>query len=107
MKKLTINEQIFLISIWHLKDNAYGVKIREKIMELTGSSLMLGTLYNTLDQLIKKGYVVTRKGEPTFQRGGHNKVYYSLTEEGETALQNARDLQAKLWSGIPQNAFGN
>ncbi len=106
MKKLTINEEIFLISIWHLKDEAYGVKIREQILSLTGTPLLLGTLYNTLDQLINKGYVTTRKGEPTNHRGGHNKVYYSLTKDGETALQKARELQEKLWEGVPQNAFG-
>ncbi len=105
MKKLTINEEIFLISIWHLREEAYGVKIREKILEFTGSSILLGTLYNTLDQLIKKGYVSSRKGEVTSQRGGHNKVYYSLSKDGETALHDARQLQGKLWEGIPSNAF--
>ena len=105
MKKLTLNEQIFLIAIWHLKDEAYGVQIRKKIIEMTGSSILFGTLYNSLDYLVKKGYVVTHKGEPTAQRGGHNKVYYSLTEPGMVALEKARELQASLWAGIPKNAF--
>ena len=102
MKRLTINEQIFLIATYHLKDEAYGVKIRKKIIELTGSSILYGTLYNTLDSLVKKGYVITRKGEPTFQRGGHNKVYYSLTNEGLVALQRAKELQETLWVGLPK-----
>ena len=106
MKKLTINEQIFLIAIWHMKDEAYGVTIRQKIKELTGTSLMFGTLYNTLNHLVKKGYVVTRKGEPSLQRGGHNKVYYSITPEGRTALEKARELQKKLWNSIPEFSFG-
>jgi len=105
MKKLTLNEQIFLIAIWHLKDNAYGVTIREKIAELTGAAPMFGTLYNTLDYLVQKEYVVTAKGEPTAQRGGHNKVFYRLTEDGRTALQKARELQDALWRGIPHPAF--
>ena len=105
MKRLTMNEQIFLIAIWLLKDEAYGVKIRKKITELTGSSILFGTLYNTLDYLVKKGYVSTKKGEPTSQRGGHNKVFYSVTEDGKLALQNARTLQETLWAEIPQNAL--
>ena len=105
MKKLTMNEQIFLIAIWHLKEDAYGVKIREKIKEMTGSHILFGTLYNTLDHLAKKGYVDTRKGEPSAQRGGHNKVYYSLTQSGITALEKARALHSTLWAGIPENAF--
>ena len=102
MKRLTLNEQIFLIAIYHMKDEAYGVKIRKKIIELTGSSILFGTLYNTLDALVKKGYVATRKGEPTAQRGGQNKVYYSLTREGRIALQRARELQESLWFGMPR-----
>ena len=106
MKKLTVNEEIFLIAIWHLKDDAYGVKIRKKIRELTGSSILFGTLYNTLDYLVKKGYVETKKGEPTSQRGGHNKVYYLITKEGSAALKKARELHKKLWEDIPDYAFG-
>jgi len=106
MKKLTLNEQIFLISIWHLGDDAYGVKIREKIIDLTGTPMMFGTVYNTLDKLVKKGYVDTRKGgEATIERGGYKKVYYSLTKDGTVALRKARELQQNLWDGIPQGAF--
>ena len=106
MKKLTINEQIFLIAIWHLDEDAYGVKIREKIIDLTGSSMMFGTIYNTLDKLVKKGYVNTRKGgEASDERGGYKKVYYSLTKDGMLALRRARDLQENLWAKIPQSAF--
>lgn len=107
MKKLTVNEEIFLIAIFRLKDEAYGVNIHKKIKELTGTSILFGTLYNTLDYLVKKGYVKTRKGESTPQRGGHNKVYYSITKDGELALQKARELHEKLWSDIPDYVFGD
>ena len=106
MKKLTLNEQIFLIAIWHLGDEAYGVKIRVKIIELTGSSMMFGTVYNTLDKLVKKGYVSTRKGgDATAERGGYKKVFYTITKEGLAALRKARELQENLWAEIPQNAI--
>ena len=105
MKKLTINEEIFLIAIWHLQGDAYGVQIRKRITDLTGEELTFGTLYNTLDYLVRKGYVYTRKGQPTAQRGGHNKVYYQITREGEQALSRARDLQERLWKGIPKYTF--
>jgi len=106
MSKLTVNEEICLVAIWHLGEEAYGVKIRKKIRELTGKSYILGTLYNMLEQMMRKGYVSSRKGEPTFQRGGHNKVYYSLTRAGESALQEARKLHEKLWNSVPENALG-
>jgi len=106
MKKLTLNEQIFLIAIWHMGEEAYGVKIREKIIELTGHEMMFGTIYNTLDKLVKKGHVSTRKGgEATEERGGYKKVFYTLTPEGREALRRSRELQNNLWADVPSNAF--
>ena len=49
MMKLTITEQILLLTIWRLKDDAYGVNIREKICNYTGKEVAFGTLYNNLD----------------------------------------------------------
>lgn len=104
MKKLTVNEEILLTAIWTLREDAYGVKINKKIKEITGESFGFGTLYNTLDNLARKGYVGTRKGEPSESRGGHNKVYYSITEYGRKALVQAHELHRKLVSEIPANA---
>ena len=102
MKKLTVNEEIFLVAIFRLGDEAYGVRIREMIKELTGETLLFGTIYNTLEYLLRKNYVVSEKGESTPKRGGNRKVYYDLTEEGKTALNRARELKNKLWEGIPE-----
>jgi PadR family transcriptional regulator PadR len=101
MKKLTINEQIFLIAIWHLKDEAYGIKIRERIIELTGSSMVFGTLYNTLDYLVKKGYIISEKRDPKQDSQNRKRVYYSITKSGFESLQAARELQQTLWKKMP------
>ncbi len=106
MEFLTLNEQVLLIAIWKLKNNAYGVTIREKVMEATQKKIVYGTLYNSLDKLVKKGYVVTIKGEPTRERGGRSKIYYILTTDGKLALQKSRELQTSLWEGIPHFAMG-
>ena len=103
--KTTLNEQILLLSIWRLGDEAYGYNIREQINEYEQKEIAFGTLYNNLDQLIRKGYAVSFKGEPTAIRGGKRKVYYKITPKGMDALQAARDLQNKLWDGIPKLAF--
>jgi len=101
MDILTINEQILLLTILKLQDNAYGVPIMEKVRDTTQKKIVYGTLYNSLDNLVQKGYVVTLRGEPTPERGGRSKVYYSLTEKGKTALQKAKELQVFLWEGVP------
>ena len=103
--KLTITEQMLLLTIWRLDEEAYGFKIREKLSEYSNKDIAFGTVYNNLDQLIRKGYAVSFKGEPTAIRGGKRKVYYRITDEGLGALQAARELQNKLWDGIPDFAF--
>ncbi|MFC2142646.1 PadR family transcriptional regulator [Acidobacteriota bacterium] len=102
MKKLTINEQIFLIAICHLNDEAYGVKIREKIMELTGSEMLFGTIYNTLEYLVRKEYVTALKGKTSHNKDDNKRVYYRVTDHGQRALQEARELQNNLWQNFPE-----
>ncbi len=105
MKKLTINEQIFLIAIWHLNDEAYGVKIREKIMELTGGEILFGTVYNTLEYLVRKEYVTARKGKTSQNKADNKRVYYRITHQGLRALQEARKLQNSLWQDFPKGVM--
>ncbi|MBN1270641.1 MAG: helix-turn-helix transcriptional regulator [Candidatus Aminicenantes bacterium] len=100
MKILSVNEQIFLIAIWWLKDEAYGVRIREKIKELIGKTFTFGTLYNTLDNLAKKGYVKSRPVQILRQTGGNKRVYYTITKAGLEALHDTRDLQKSIWKGF-------
>ena len=105
MKILSVNEQIFLIAIWRLKDEAYGVRIRDKIAEMTGRTFTFGTLYNTLDHLAKKGYVTSRAVQILNQTGGNKRVYYTISKAGLKALSEARELQKTIWKGIKKYAF--
>ena len=57
MQELTIQEEIVLTAIWRLREDAYGVRIRKNVAEITNKRMMYGTLYNTLSQLLRKGYV--------------------------------------------------
>ena len=101
MRELTVLEQIILAAIINLKENAYGVSIRKKVKTLTGKSLMYGTLYNALNQLLRKRLVTKTKGLPTAERGGRSKIYYKLTKEGEKALREVYRLQKSVWASIP------
>ena len=105
MKSLSVNEQIFLIAIWWLEDEAYGVRIRDKIKEKTGRTFTFGTLYNTLDNLAKKGYVTSRAVQFLNQAGGNKRVYYTITESGFSALREARELQEAIWKGLEKKTF--
>ena len=101
MRELTIPEEILLTAIWRLEDNAYGVKIRKKVAEVTGKDIAFGSLYNILAQVVRKGYVRKERGSPTAERGGRSKIYYRLTPQGINALNAARKLHKLIWEGLP------
>lgn len=105
MNKLTVTEQVLLLAIWKLKEEAYGVKIRELFCQYCKADVGFGTLYNNLEQLVRKGYAETFKGESTPIRGGKRKVYYKISDLGINALQNSRELQKRLWEDVPEVAF--
>ena len=102
MKDLTLSEIIFLLAIWRLEDNAYGVTIKRQITKDSGKAHTYGTLYSALDQLHKKGYVTKNAGPPTPERGGRSKIFYRLSPEGIAALKAARKLQREIWKGVPE-----
>ncbi len=101
MKTLTISEEILLTTILRLKDDAYGVMIRKKVVEVTGRDIAYGSLYNILAQVLRKGYVKKDRGLPTSERGGRSKIFYQVTPQGIAALHEARRLQSLIWEGLP------
>ncbi|MFC2156501.1 PadR family transcriptional regulator [Acidobacteriota bacterium] len=105
MKRLTLNEQIYLLAIFRLKEGAYGVQIRNMIVKMTSSNVMFGTIYNTLDSLAQKGFVQTIRKEPPVTKKGNKRVYYSITPSGLKALKEARELQESIWKGISDSAL--
>lgn len=107
MNSLTLKEQVLLLAIWQLNDNAYPVSIREKVIKITRKNVVYGTLYNSLELLLKKGYVASKKGEPTSERGGKSKIFFTLTDEGISALQNSKQFYETLWLGIDTSSLNS
>ncbi|MCP4726777.1 MAG: PadR family transcriptional regulator [bacterium] len=101
MKLLSRQEEIVLLSIWKLKDNAYGVTIREHVSKITGRYWSIGAIYVPLDRLAEKGYIDPIQGEPTARRGGRSKRYYHINGEGMKALGEIKQVQDALWDGFP------
>jgi len=97
MKDLTLTEEMFLLTVWKLKENAYGVTIRQHISEETGRTFPYGTLYSSLDKLVRMGYLTKITGDPIPERGGRRKYFYHITKEGINALKNALKLKQILW----------
>lgn len=102
MKLLSRPEELFMLAIWRLQDNAYAVTIRETVNDLTGKSWSFGATFVTLDRLTKKRYLTSFLSEPTQKRGGRAKRMYRLTREGIMALLDIRKLSESMWNDIPK-----
>ena len=93
-------EQIVLLAILRLEDNAYGVTIRSEIASCTGREPAPGALYTTLDRMEDKGLVRSWLGDATPQRGGRAKRYFAVTKVGRAALISAQRAYQSLLEGL-------
>jgi DNA-binding PadR family transcriptional regulator len=97
-------EQIVLLAVLRLGQNAYGVPVLREIEIRTGRSVTVGALYRTLDRLEEKGYVTSWFGDPVPERGGRSKRYFRVEPLGIRALNvSHRDLMA-MWEGVDLSA---
>jgi DNA-binding PadR family transcriptional regulator len=93
-------EQIVLLAILRLADQAYGVPIRVEIERRTGRALTVGALYRTLDRLEDKGYVSSAFSDPTPERGGRSKRYFKVRPVGLQNLRASREALTAMWEGL-------
>ncbi len=93
-------EQLVLLAVLRLGDEAYAVPIRQAIEDAAARSVSRGALYTTLDRLEAKGLLSSRMGEPTVERGGRARRYHLVTPAGLRALRAARDAVSRLSAGL-------
>ncbi len=93
-------EQLVLLALVRLQGNAYGVTIRRELVERTKRDVSLGAVYATLSRLAEKGFVESSVGEPTPERGGRAKKFFSVTAPGLVALDETRQVQNRMWDGV-------
>lgn len=98
-------EEIVLLVVANLYDNAYGILIKNEIEEKCNRTITISTVHNVLQRLQEKGYLSSRYSEPTKERGGKRKLLFTVTASGQTTLNTVREMREKLWSGIPKIAF--
>ena len=98
-------EELILLAAWKLKDNAYGVPIRDYLIQMTGKKISIGGIYVPLDRLVRKGYLHAVQGDPTPERGGMSKRYYKLTDEGITVLNESKKVYDEMWNGLTNLTF--
>ncbi|HYC83595.1 MAG TPA: PadR family transcriptional regulator [Chryseosolibacter sp.] len=98
-------EELVLLTVGVLFDEAYGVAIQEELERRCKRSATLSTIHVALHRLEQKGFLDSRLDGATSERGGRRKLLFRVTKSGQKALATARELRAELWSSIPKAAF--
>ncbi len=103
MKKSRLGEfeEVILLLVGILDQDAYAFKIAEEFESQTKRSASIGAVHSTLNRLSGKGFLKSSMGEPSAVRGGRRKRIYTITAQGENALKASRALKMNLWNQYP------
>jgi PadR family transcriptional regulator len=93
-------EQLLLLAILRLGDEAYGADIARELEERAGRSVSRGHLYTSLDRLEYKGLLRWKVASGTAIRDGLPRRLYAVTPAGVTALRASRDVLRRMWRGL-------
>ena len=107
MKKYQLGEfeEVVMLTVGVLYDNAYGVAIKKEIEQRLKRSVSVGALQTALKRLEDKGYLKSREGEATEERAGRPKKFFAITAYGKKAMEYTRTTREELWSAIPKVAL--
>jgi PadR family transcriptional regulator len=100
MKLLTRAEELILLAVLGLDDEAYCVPIHKRISRTTGNKWSLGSIYMPLDRLVKRGLLESRLSVSTPERGGRHKRIYRVTRVGLEALKQVRKVEERMREGV-------
>lgn len=93
-------EFVVMAAILHLGRNAYGMRIRSFVEERSGRTILIGSVYTTLDRLKTKAYVRSTLGPSTPERGGRAKEYFELDAAGHAAFNRTQRMMASMLAGL-------
>lgn len=100
-------EEIVMLTVAILHRNAYRIAIIDEMESQLDRKVSIGSLQTVLRRLENKGYLDSEFGEATQQRGGKRKRFFTVTNFGRNALEEAKDQRLALWNAIPAIAFTN
>ena len=105
MNDLTLSEfeQLVLLALLRQgpgRDDAYGVSISAEIADRTRRDVSLGAIYKVLDRLEDRGFVVSRMGDPTPERGGRRKKHYRIAAVGQRAVKHSLEALRSMTEGL-------
>ena len=98
-------EEIVLLTIAILGDDAYGIRIMEEIREQTGRTLSISAIHATLQRLEDKCFVHSHMGGATAERGGRRKRFFTVNQAGSRILHEINQQRHQLWQQVPDGVL--
>lgn len=98
-------EEIVMLTVGILYDEAYGVAVKKEIEERLTRKVSVGALQSALKRLEQKGYLSSREGESTSNRGGRPRRYFTITALGKQAIEYTHEMRNQLYEAIPKIAL--
>jgi len=104
MKKTKLGEfeELVLLVVGTLRDDAYGVEIKRELETRLNETLSVGSIQSALKRLEEKGFLTSEFGEATQKRGGKRKRIYTLTAYAQRTLAELKNIRADLWKSMPK-----
>ncbi|WP_422080525.1 PadR family transcriptional regulator [Ulvibacterium sp.] len=104
MKKTKLGEfeELVLLVVVVLQDDAYGVRIKKELEHRLGETLSVGSIQSALKRMEQKGFLTSEFGEATQKRGGKRKRIYTASRQAHRVLTEIREIRAGLWSSMPE-----
>ncbi len=93
-------EELILLMVALLNKEAYGVSIADELMKQANRELSISAIHAVLHRLEEKGFVKSRMGGASQERGGRRKRLFSITTYGRHALEDLRDTRNVIWDLI-------
>jgi len=100
-------EELVLLIVGSLNDDAYSISIKKEFKERTGRNPSIGALHSAFNRLEKKGFLISEEGGSTNERGGRRKRFYTLTAFGRKALDYSYELRSTLYHTLPKVKLAN
>jgi PadR family transcriptional regulator PadR len=103
MKKTKLGEfeELVLLTVAALREDAYGVEIKRELETRLKEKLSVGSIQSALKRMEEKGFLTSEFGEATQKRGGKRKRIYTTTSYAHKVLAEMRDIRSGLWQSIP------
>jgi DNA-binding PadR family transcriptional regulator len=98
-------EELVLLTVASLGEDAYGVSVLQYIASETGRNANISAVHEVLKRLERKGFLKSRMGGATSERGGRRKRFFTTTTAGKKVLEEAIKLKMQLYKRIPNISF--